>query len=91
MAAKKPQPATLRELQEAIHYETYKAILEDLKNPEKRTPALIQAALKGIQQAGIELDPTAVPVEGSSMGQIKQLARDLPPILDGDEAFDEYR
>lgn len=86
-----PLEKTLLDLQKLLHYETYKALLEDIKNPAKRTPALIQAALKGLSQAGIDVDPTAIPVEGSAMGQITQLAHDLPPILADNEEFDQYR
>lgn len=86
-----PIPPTLEQLQQLLHYETYKAILADVKDPEKRTPALLQAALKALHQSGIDLDPTSVPTEGNSMGQITRLAVELPPILEDDPDFDQYR
>lgn len=89
--AKKPtEPARMKleDLQAVLHYETYEALLADIRDPEKRTPALIQAALKAMAQAGIQVDPTAIPLPGTGASQLQRLTQVLPPILMGEEDAD---
>lgn len=78
----------LDDLLREIHSEQLKAMLQDLKNPEKRTPALFQAVRAMLADNGLSMDylkalqakePAA---EGSDASQIKQMVHELPPVFD---------
>ncbi|ATN92940.1 terminase small subunit [Ralstonia phage RPSC1] len=67
------------------HLEGFKAMREDLKNPEKRTPAFYNALFNALHKAGLEIDPQAnTENPGTSAGVMSDIVRDLPPVI-GDE------
>lgn len=76
--------ATLADLDE-LHGEVARQFMSDLRNPEKRTPALLAAAVKFLQNNRVEVDPVKNPA-------IKGVLDSLPfPTAEGmrDEDYEE--
>lgn len=92
------KPKTLSELDDTlreIHALQLKAMMEDLKNPEKRTPALFQAVRAMLADNGLNMDylkalqSKGKPEAGSVASQIREIAGDLPPVFDDEKDGDQ--
>ncbi|WAX26274.1 hypothetical protein [Ralstonia phage p2106] len=86
----------LEELLAQVHLEVAQNMLADLRDPEKRTPALYNAIIKFLKDNGIEVEaksPQQQEEEAkkqSSAAQIAALSAELPPVLADDEEFHQF-
>ncbi|UCR91160.1 putative packaging maturation protein A [Ralstonia phage RpT1] len=86
----------LEELLAQVHLEVAQNMLADLRDPEKRTPALYNAIIKFLKDNGIEIEPKsmtekeAAEKERTSAAQIAALSTELPPVLADDEEFHQF-
>lgn len=68
------------EMLEGIHTLMLSAMLEDLKNPEKRTPSLYSAIIKELQRNNIDIVPKA----GDTDSVLAQLLTGVQELDDSD-------
>ncbi|UCR90947.1 putative packaging maturation protein A [Ralstonia phage RpY2] len=86
----------LEELLSQIHLEVAQQMLADLRDEEKRTPALYNAIIKFLKDNGVEIEPKSPEeknreaAEKSSAAQIAALSQELPPVLADDEGFAQF-